>query len=359
MQTLTDSKSPLRWRRLLVVLLAGVMILAACGDDDDDGGATTTEGDGGGSDLEGSIDVTGSSTVEPIVALQAEAFSGQNPNVQISVSGPGSGDGAAAGCAGEVPIWNMSRQIREEEISTCEDNGIEFVELRRGIDGITVITSTANDAIECLSFEELYALLSNESTGVNNWADANELSGELGGRTDFPDAELVITAPGEESGTFDSFIEIVLEDIYDTRVEEGAIEEDSDVVRPDYTASPNDNVIIDGVANNDTSLGWVGFAFADENSDVVKALEVDGGDGCIAPTPETIASAEFPISRFLYTYVNVEQAENNEAVVAFVDYMLSEEGLQYVTEAGYVDLAEGDLQQTADNWENRTTGVTF
>ena len=357
MTTLTETASPRRWRRFAAIALAGGLFLAACGDSDDDDSSDTTAGDSG---LSGSITVTGSSTVEPVVALQAEWFADANPGVAISVSGPGSSDGAKAGCAGEVPIWNMSRQIKDSEVETCTDNGVEFIELRRGIDGITVITAVGNDAIECLSFAELYALLSGEATNIGSWADANELSGELGGRTDFPDADLVITAPGEESGTFDSFVEIVLEDIYDERVEAGDISEDEFVVRPDYTASPNDNVIIDGVANNDTSLGWVGFAFADENSNVVKALEVDGGDGnCIAPTPATIASAEFPIARFLYTYVNVAEAADSEAVSAFVDFMLSDEGLPAVEEVGYVQLAEGDAQQTADNWADRITGVTF
>ena len=130
-------------------------------------------------------------------------------------------------------------------------------------------------------------------------------------------------------------VELALGDIHEARVESAGVD-DSSAVRPDYTASPNDNVIIDGISGNDSSLGWVGFAFADENSDRVKLLGVDGGAGCVEPTPETIASGDFPLSRFLYTYVDAAKAESDPALAAFVDYLLSDEGLAHVTEADYV-----------------------
>ena len=117
--------------------------------------------------------------------------------------------------------------------------------------------------------------------------------------TPYPDAELTVTAPGEESGTFDSFVELVIAEVGDALGVEDAN------VRVDYTASPNDNVIIEGIAANPTSLGWVGFAFVEENLDVVKPLQVDGGGGCVEPTPETIASGEYPIARDLFIYVDV------------------------------------------------------
>jgi phosphate transport system substrate-binding protein len=347
--------------RLASVLLAGALLAAACGGAQD---ATAeaqspsqTSLSGGSQAASGSITITGSSTVEPIVALQAERFSQANPDVAISVSGPGSGDGAKAGCAGEVSIWNASRQMKDKEVEDCQSNGVEFVELRRGIDGINVITSVNNEFAQCLSFEQLYALLSNESTGTTTWADAAQLATDLGADASFfGDDALEIFAPGEESGTYDSFIEIVLEDVFDARVEAGAVGEDDFIVRPDYTASPNDNVIIDGIAGTDSSLGWVGFAFAKANADRVKALEVDGGEGCIPPNEETIASAEFPIARFLYTYVNLGAAQNDAAVQAFVDYMLSNEGLAAVEEVGYVSLDSAGLEATQTVWDSLETG---
>ncbi|WP_419842537.1 substrate-binding domain-containing protein [Candidatus Poriferisodalis sp.] len=329
----------------------------ASGDDHEHAADDDHDHDGATASLSGAINVTGSSTVEPVTNLLAEAFSEAHPGVAFSVAGPGSGDGHKAACAGEVPIWNSSRQIKDSEAECINGAGIDFIELRVGIDGISVISSAANDAIDCLTFEDLYSLVGIEATGFTTWADANELNAELGGTGPFPDAALEIFAPGEESGTFDSLIEIALEDVWEGRAEAGAAS-DEFAVRPDYNASANDNVIIDGVAGNQYSLGWVGFAFADEQRDEVKLLEVDGGDGCVSPTPETIASAEFPIARFLYTYIDASYA-SDPAVKAFVDFMLSDEGQTYVVEAGYVNLDAVDLEQSRSNWVNLTTGSNF
>jgi len=352
-----------RSTRLLVVALFAAfgMLAASCGDDSDapsssasSSAESSSDPDGG---LSGSLMITGSSTVEPVTNLLAEAFSELHPDVAFSVSGPGSGDGHKAACAGEVPIWNSSRQIKDKEIDCLQEKGIDFIEFRVGIDGISAITSVENDAIECLNFADLYSLVGVEATGFSKWSDANNLNAEIGGTGPFPEADLEIFAPGEESGTFDSFIEIALEDVWEERAEAGEADANY-AVRPDYNASANDNVIIDGISGNKYSLGWVGFAFADEARDEVKLLEVDGGDGCVAPSPATIADASFPIARFLYTYVDVAQADD-PAVKGFIEFMLSDEGQKYVVDAGYVNLADSDLAQARDNWMNKTTGKTF
>ena len=370
----------LRRARLLVIMLTVfALFTAACGDDDDtteaDSGSDSTPAPAAGEEsaeepaeapaLEGSIAVSGSSTVFPIVQKQAEEFAAANPGVAISVDGPGSGDGAALFCDGEIPIGNASRAYKDSELETCAANGIEFIEIRRGIDGISVITSANNNAVECVSFSQIYALLSEEATGFDSWADANALLAEMGSTAgELPDAPLDIFGPGEESGTFDSFGEIVIEAV--AKGKTGLDTEARDFVktiRPDYTSSPNDNVIIEGIASSDTSLGWVGFAFAKEAEEAgeAKLLAVakeDGGE-CVVPTPETIASADFPISRFLYTYVNAEMADSDPAVAAFVDYMMSDAGLESVTAVGYIDLAEADQQLAQSVWANRITGRSF
>ena len=132
--------------------------------------------------------------------------------------------------------------------------------------------------------------------------------------------------------------------------------ETDDLPRIDYVSSPNDNVIIEGIQSNPTSLGWVGYAFFVENQDTVKALEIDGGEGCVAPTPETIASGEYPISRPLFIYVNKAAAEQEPAVAAFVDFYLSDEGITAVGDAGYVRLSDEELAAWVANWESRTVG---
>ena len=372
---------------LLVVLS---LIAAACGDDDgdttsgsddaadsaaDDSTAADAAADDDmadddmaddaapAGDVTGDFLVSGSSTVFPIMQRQAEEFSAANPGVAIAVEGPGSGDGARKFCAGEAAIANASRLFKDEEIEICEENGIEFIEIRRGIDGISVITSADNDAIECVSFNDLYALISEEAFGFESWADANALTAEWDG-TEFPDAALDVFGPGEESGTFDSFGEIVIESVADGKTGlDTETREFVETIRPDYTASPNDNVIIEGIGSSQYSLGWVGYAFAQEAADagdvaLVQVSMEDGGE-CVTPTPETISDASFPIARFLYTYVAVEAAANEPAVTAFVDYMMSDAGLEAVSAVGYVDLAEADQALAQAIWENRTPGRSW
>src|SRR5918994_7574675 len=200
-------KRRLAW---LSIILAFSLTAAACGDDDDDAGAdadTGSEPEGGG-DVSGSINISGSSTVEPISSLAAEAFNGENPDVNIAVDGPGTGDGFTLFCDGEIDISDASRAIEEEEIAICEQNGIEYVELLVASDGLTVMTSANNDSDpECLSFADLWALIGSESEGFDNWSDATEIAAALGSTTEFPDAPLDLTGPGTESGTYDSFIE--------------------------------------------------------------------------------------------------------------------------------------------------------
>ena len=359
-------------RRILAGALALALVAAACGDDDSSSDTTaaastdTTAAEdesSGSSDVSGSIFVSGSSTVEPISIAVGNEFADQNPGVAITVEGPGTGDGFAKFCNGETDVSDASRPIKAEEIENCEANGIEFIELEVAVDGLSVITSTANDAVECLSFVDLYALLGPDATGVDNWSGATDAADTIGAtvtdlgtpNTPFPDAPLTVTAPGEESGTFDSFVEIVIESVGDELGVEGAN------VRPDYTASPNDNVIIEGIAANDTSLGWIGFAFVEENLDSVKPLQVDGGAGCVEPTPETIASGEFPIARSLYIYISVPALESNEALAPFVDFYINE-GITTLVGTGegqvpYVPLNEDSLATTVSVWDNRETGT--
>jgi len=322
-----------------------MLVLAACSSN------PNSSPGGDGDELSGEIVVSGSSTVEPITSIALEDFTAENSGVTYTVDGPGTGDGFALFCEGETDISDASRAINEEEAAACEANGISYVELQIGIDGLSVITSHDNADVTCLSFGDLYALLGPESQGFDNWTDANDLAAELGGdfgeiQAPYPDAELVISAPGEESGTFDSFVELVIADIAEAR-------EQDETTRPDYQSSPDDLVIIENIAGSASSLGWVGYAFAVENADTVKLLEVDGGDGCVAPTPETIVSGEYPISRPLFIYVNAEEGEARPELAAFVDFFLSDEGIDSVTEADYVALDEEGLAATREAWEAR------
>jgi phosphate transport system substrate-binding protein len=344
----------LKWASVAV---AAGLALTACGDDDDaDTGSDTTEttdaGDGGdGGSSEGAIAISGSSTVAPISSIVADEFNASGSPAEITVDDPGTGDGFALFCEGETQIQDASRPIKDEEAAACEAAGIEFVELEVAFDGITVMTSADNDAIECLNFADLYALVGPESTGFESWSDAQAIATELGSTTELPDAPLDITAPGTESGTYDAFIELALEGAAEERGQEPG-------TRSDYSSQADDNAIISGIEGSDTSFGWVGFAFAEGAGDAVREIAIDGGDGCVEPSIDTIADGTYPISRSLYIYVNVAEAESNPALAEYVDFYVTQESMtSLVEEAGYVPLPDDRAEATRARWESRTTGT--
>lgn len=328
-------------RRIAGVTLAAAVLVAACG-----GSGTATQAPAG-SGSEGEIFVSGSSTVEPISTAIAEAFAAANAGFNYTIEGPGTGDGFKKFCAGESDISDASRPIKDEEAQACIDAGIEYVELKVAYDGMSVLTSPDNTAIACLSFADLYALVGPESTGFGKWSDAAAIAKELGSTTVLPDADLTVTGPGEESGTYDSFVELALGDIAEERGQDA-------VTRPDYTASANDNAIIDGISGSPTSLGWVGFAFAEENKDKVRELQIseDVNGTCIAPTSETISDGSYPLSRPLFIYVNTAKAAENPAVAAYVDYYLAEGTISTALETvPYVSLPADELAASRAAWD--------
>lgn len=311
---------------------------------------------------EGFVDVSGSSTVEPISLIMAEDFNWLNRNWTYRVNGPGTTAGFEQFCNGETDVSDASRRIKEREIEDCAANGIDPVELKVGIDGLAVIVSTQNEAIECLSFHDLYAIFGVESSDVRTWEDVAAFAAELGSTTTaWPSGDLAITAPGDESGTWGSFLEIALEHIQEERAEAGhtAAAGEPYTRQPGdiYVASPNDNVIIDGVGSNPLGIGFVGYAFASSNADRVRMVPVDGGDGrCVAPNAETVAAGQYPIARDLYIYVeqgriDPDSPTYNQALVPFVDFYVADEARDNVSWAGYVPLSLEALAETRATWE--------
>jgi phosphate transport system substrate-binding protein len=309
---------------------------------------TTATGGGEGDLAAGDVFVTGSSTVEPISIKVGElALEQSGGELKVTVEGPGTGDGFKKFCAGEADISDASRKIKDEEAALCAEAGIEYVEIEVAIDGLTVATSPANTAVECLDVPALYALIGPESEGFASWADANTLATELGSTVGpLPDAPLSVFGPGEESGTYDTFVEFAIGDLAEER---GADE----ATRADYSSSPNDNLIVEGIEGSDTSLGWVGFAYYQAEVERMKGIAIDAGDGCVAPTVEAIADGSYPFSRSLYIYVSKNAAAENPAVASFVDLYLSEAGLAQVAAAGYVDLPAERIQASVDAWAAR------
>ena len=335
--------------RIVAGLLVLTIVAAACGSDDggtEDGSTGTTDA------LTGSITISGSSTVEPISSVVAEIFNQDlAPDVSISVEGPGTGDGFELFCNGETDISDASRPIEPDEEKACKKNEIEWTELEVGLDGVTVMTNPENADVACLTNGDLYALFGPESDGFDNWTDADALAQQVGGTGGFPDAALEITAPGEESGTYDAFIELT--GIEDVAIEQGVPEEEAAALRKDYQASPNDNVIITAMEGSPSALGFVGFAFAEEAGESIKEIEIDGGEGCVAPVAETISDGSYPLSRSLFIYVNTAKAAESEALRAYVDFYVSDDSLNgLVSEVGYIPLPSDRIEATRTAWES-------
>lgn len=312
------------------VAVCAVLFAAGCGGSD-----PATSG--------GQVFVTGSSTVEPISIRVAEKAS--STGLSVVVEGPGTGDGFKKFCVGEGDVVGASRPIKDEELEICQANDIPLVELPVAIDGLTVATSLDNTAVSCLDIPALYALLGPESEGTKRWSDVLDLAHELGSTsTDLPNETLYVAGPGEESGTYDSFVEFAIAGIAEERgTDEWA--------RADYVSSSNDNLIVESIEGSDHSLGWIGYAFYKADADQMKAIEIVGANGeCVPPTDETLADGTYPFSRLLYIYVNTERAAANPAVVDFVDLYLSDDGIDSVIEAGYVPEPADRLALARATW---------
>jgi phosphate transport system substrate-binding protein len=250
--------------------------------------------------LAGDIEVDGSSTVGPLVQAATESFRETSPDVNVTVGVSGTGGGFERFCAGETDISNASRQIDEDEVALCEEGGISYVELQVATDALTVVVNPENDWASCLTVEQLATMWGPDAEGsVTSWSQVDP---------GFPDEELILGGPGTDSGTFDYFTDAI-------NGEEGAS-------RADYTASEDDNVIVELVANESGGLGYFGFSYYEQNQDRLKAVEVDSGGGCVAPSAETAQDGTYtPLSRPLFMYVKTESLARPE-VAGFVQYML-------------------------------------
>ena len=289
-------------RTLLLALLAVfVLVAAGCGRESESSNDNGTENaaDTGAEELSGSVQVDGSSTVGPLTSAAAELYREVQPGVNVTVGISGTGGGFERFCRGETDISNASRPIDEEEVALCEDAGIEYTELQVAIDALTVVVNQANDWATCLTVDQLNAIWE-PGSDINNWSQVPD--------ADFPDAPMSLAGPGTDSGTFDYFTDEV-------NGEEGAS-------RTDYTPSEDDNVIVQAVTGDEGGLGYFGFTYYEENEDSLKAVEIDGGEGCVAPSAEAARSGEYsPLARPLFIYVKNESLERPE-VEDFVRFFL-------------------------------------
>jgi len=298
--------------RMRFPIATTALLLAACGGGDA----------GSGSGLNGTIEIDGSSTVYPISEAMAEEFGIEHGGaVRVTIGSSGTGGGFKRFCNGETQISNASRAMKQSEIDLCAQNGVEYVEVPVAIDALAVVVNPQNTAVECLTVAELRRLWEPGST-VGRWSEV---------RAGLPDEPIKLYGPGTNSGTFDYFTEAVMG-------EAGAS-------RGDYTASEDDNPLVQGVAGDANALAYFGYAYYIENAQSLKAVAIDNGQGCVAPSPDAAKSGQYaPLSRPLFLYV-ARAALQRPEVLEFLRFYI-ESAPELVPEVGYVPLEAAQYEQS-------------
>jgi phosphate transport system substrate-binding protein len=302
------------------------LVVTACG------GASGSQG--GGEPVSGDIRIEGSSTVQPITQAAAELFREENPEARIEVGGAGTSDGFEAFCKGETQISDASRPIDvAEEVPVCEENGVEFIEIPVAYDGISVVVNEQNDWATDVTSKELKTMWEPAAEGqIMQWSQV---------RAEWPDRLLNLYGPGTESGTYEFFNETI-------------VGNEEEVDRSDYEASEDDNVLVQGVAGDENALGYFGYSYYENNTDKLNVLAVDG----VKPTPDSIRSGEYILSRPLFIYVSTDALKKNKAVEPFVDFYLDNLD-KLVLAAKYVTMPDSLEKEAYEQFEDRTTGTVF
>jgi phosphate transport system substrate-binding protein len=290
--------------------------LAACG------GQATSDSDG----ASGSVKVDGSSTVYPLSNAAAELLLEENGDVDVTVGEAGTGGGFEVFCQDKTDISDASRPIKEdEEAPVCADAGVEYTELQVATDALTVVVNK-DVPVDCLTTDQLKKLWEPAAEGkITKWSQLDP---------SFPDEEISLFGPGTDSGTFDYFTDAI-------NGEEGAS-------RTDYESSEDDNTIVQGVGGTKGALGYFGYTYYEENTGTLKALAIDSGNGCVAPSAETAQDGSYaPLARPLFIYVNNKSYADKGAVSEYVDFYV--DNLSEIAEAAkFIPLNDEQYAATKD-----------
>ena len=297
----------------ILLLVASTIMLMSCG-----GGASTNSSESAAK-LSGEVVVDGSSTVAPVTQAVAEEFAKENSEVNVSVGISGTGGGFKKFVKGEIDISDASRPIKPEEAEEAKKNGIEYLELKVGLDGLTVVTNKENTWAKDVSVEDLKKIWTDGST-VKTWKDVNPA---------WPAEPIKLYGPDQDSGTYDYFIEEIIG-------KEGKI-------RKDYSPSSDDNQLVQGVEGEKGSLGFFGYAYYLEQKDKMNALAING----IVPSDETVKNGTYtPLSRPLYIYVNKKAFAEKPQVKAFVQFYIKNAS-ELLKSVGYISLDSYSEQEAA------------
>jgi phosphate transport system substrate-binding protein len=302
-------------------LLAGLLVLTGCGRGD----AAQT------------VRVDGSSTVFPISRAAVTDYQQENPDARIVAGNSGTSAGFQRFFRNETDVTGASRPIREDELRRAEEEGVEFIELPIGYDGLTITTHPTNDFVSCLTVSELNAIWREGST-VEQWSDI---------RDSFPDKELRLYGRSPASGTYDYFTE--------------AINGERGNIRDEYNASDTDNAVVQGVSRDESGMAFFGLSYYENNSESLRLLAVDNeqGEGCVRPTQETVANGTYqPLARPEFIYVHVDRMQDNPEVAPFVRHYIAN-AQRFVRQAEYIPFESEVYDLVMQRFENRVTGSMF
>lgn len=296
------------------------VLLSGCGSKD--GGGTSSD------NLQGQVKVDGSSTVYPITEAVAEEFRVEQPDVQVTVGVSGTGGGFNKFSRGEIDINNASRPIKENEAAECKKNNIGFVELKVAFDGLVVVVNKENTWVNEISVKELKKIWEPDAQEkITRWNQINPA---------WPNEEFHLYGPGIASGTYDYFTE--------------AIVGKSGSSRGDYTASEDDNVLVQGISGDKSALGFFGLAYYEENKDKLKLVGVRNDQGVVMASAETVKNGTYsPLSRPVFIYVSDVAADRPE-VEAFVEFYL-QNAPELVPDVGYIPLTDAEYEEQSSKFE--------
>ena len=287
------------------------------------------------------IKADGSSTVYPITEAVAEEFQKSRPQVRVTVGISGTGGGFKKFCAGETDLSNASRPIKPTEVDLCRKNGVEYIELPVAYDGLAVMVSPKNDWVKGMTVRELKKLWEPEAQGkIARWSQI---------RAGWPDKEIHLFGPGVDSGTYDYFTEAIVGKEHSSR--------------GDFTASEDDNVLVQGIATDPLALGFFGMAYFEHNKDKLKLVGIDdekaeNGGGPVLATYENVVNGTYqPLARPIFIYVSTKAAERPE-IREFVKFYLNA-GRPLVREVGYVALPDKVYDLALRRFDKRVLGSVF
>ena len=284
------------------------------------------------------IKIDGSSTVYPITEAVAEEYQIAT-KVKVTVGISGTGGGFKKFCRGETDVQNASRPILKKEMDACKEAGIQYIELPVAYDGLTVVVNKNNDFVKSLTVEELKKMWEPSAQGkVKTWKQVNPA---------YPDTPLKLFGAGSDSGTFDYFTEAIVGKAKSSR--------------GDYTASEDDNVLVQGVQSDKGGLGYFGFAYFEENQDKLRAVPIVAKKGAAAvmPTYESVKNGTYqPLSRPLFIYVNATSAAFKPEVKAFINFYL-DNAPTLVKEVKYIPLPANEYAAVTKHWKALKPGTGF